>query len=261
MRFIARGIARPDPYELVPFVTADESKNPVALTAGNPTLKPEHANNYDLLYERYLHPVGMLQAGFFFKQLNDPQVQLTSAPASLFPAAMQNVFNTYASGGVVPPISSDVNGENAWLYGFETSYQQHLSMLPGALKGLGVSTNYTYTASKEKGVPGGRTDSPDLLRQAPNTWNFSPTYDTKHLSVRVGFNYSGANIYSYNWFPSKDPSGLGPKGPSGDIYTMAHKQLDVQGSYRIGRRLHCNGLCTQPYERSLRLLHREARSS
>lgn len=229
----ARGIARPDPYELVPFVTADESKNPVALSAGNPTLKPEHANNYDVLYERYLHPVGMLQAGFFFKQLNDPQVPLTSAPASLFPLAMQNVFNTYASGGVVPPISSDVNGENAWLYGFEISYQQHLSMLPGALKGLGLSTNYTYTASKEKGVPGGRTDSPDLIRQAPNTWNFSPTYDTKHLSVRVGFNYSGANIYSYNWFPSKDSSGLGPKGPSGDTYTMAHKQLDVQGSYKI----------------------------
>ncbi len=230
----SRGIARPDAYELVPFVTADESKTPVALTAGNPNLKPEHANNYDLLYERYLHPIGMLQAGFFFKQLNDPQVSLTSAPASLFPVPMQNVFNSYASGGVVPPISSDVNGENASLYGFEASYLQHWTMLPGALKGLGLSTNYTYTTSQEKGVPGGRTDHPNLIRQAPNTWNFSPTYDTKHLSVRVGFNYSGANIYSYNWFPSKDSSGLGPKGPSGDVYTMAHKQLDVQGSYRIG---------------------------
>lgn len=230
----ARGIARPDPYELVPFVTADESKTPYALSAGNPNLKPEHANNYDLLYERYLHPVGMLQAGFFFKQLNDPQVSLTSAPASLFPASMQNVFNSYASAGVVPPISSDVNGENAWLYGFEVSYQQHLSMLPGAFKGLGLMTNYTYTASEEKGVPGRGANSPDLIRQAPNTWNFSPTYDTKRLSIRAGFNYSGANIYSYNWFSSKDSSGLGPKGPQGDTYTMAHKQLDLQGSYKIG---------------------------
>jgi TonB-dependent receptor len=231
----SRGIARPDPYQLVPFVTADESKNPIALTAGDPNLKPEHANNYDLLFERYLHPVGMLQAGFFFKQLNAPQIQLSSAPASLFPSSMQSVFNSYASGGVVPPISSYVNGQNAWLYGFEISYQQRLSMLPGAFKGLGLSTNYTYTDSQEKGVPGGRTGSPALIRQAPNTWNFSPTYDTKRVSIRVGFNYSGANIYSYNWFPSKDSSGLGPSGPSGDTYTMAHKQLDAQGSYKVGR--------------------------
>jgi TonB-dependent receptor len=233
----SRGIARPDPYQLVPFVTADESKNPVALTAGDPNIKPEHANNYDLLYEKYLHPVGMLQAGFFFKQLNDPQIQLSNAPASLFPATMQSVFNSYAVGGVVPPISSYVNGQNAWLYGFEVSYQQRLSMLPGVLKGLGLSTNYTFTDSEEKGVPGGRTGSPALIRQAPNTWNFSPTYDNKHLSIRAGFNYSGANIYSYNWFPAKDSSGLGPKGPSGDTYTMAHKQLDAQGSYRIGHGL------------------------
>jgi hypothetical protein len=50
----------------------------------------------------------------------------------------------------------------------------------------------------------------------------------------VGYNYSGASIYTYNWFTANDPSGLGPKGPSGDIYTMPHEQLDAQGSVRLG---------------------------
>jgi hypothetical protein len=30
-----------------------------------------------------------------------------------------------------------------------------------------------------------------------------------------------------------DPSGLGTKGPSGDIYTLAHYQVDAQVSYRF----------------------------
>ncbi len=66
----ARGVARPDAYQLVPYVTEDDSTNPATIAQGNPGLKPEHANNYDLLYERYLNPAGILQAGFFVKQLS-----------------------------------------------------------------------------------------------------------------------------------------------------------------------------------------------
>ena len=50
------------------------TKRPLsALAIGNPTLRPEHANNYDLLYEKFLQPLGMFQAGFFFKQLTAPE--------------------------------------------------------------------------------------------------------------------------------------------------------------------------------------------
>jgi TonB-dependent receptor len=241
----SRGIARPDPYQLVPYATEDESASPVAVSIGNPSLKPEHANNYDLLYERYLHPLGMFQVGGFFKQLSAPQLlttipgglSLTGLPAGYFPSALQSVLAQYPGDAV----TMYVNGENAYLYGFETSYQQHWSRLPGVLKGLGLSANYTYTGSQEKGVPL-RIDHPALQRQTPNSWNISPTYDTKRLSVRVGLNYSGASIYTYNYVSpavvhGADPSGLGPNGPSGDTYTYAHTQVDAQGSYRIGHGL------------------------
>jgi len=42
-----------------------------------------------------------------------------------------------------------------------------------------------------------RTDNPALLRQAPTTWNISPTYDIGRLSLRVGLAYNGANIFQY----------------------------------------------------------------
>jgi outer membrane receptor protein involved in Fe transport len=188
----------------------------------------------------------MFQAGFFFKQIAAPEVTITipgginpaALPAGALPPSLLSVVEQYPGDA----ITLDINGQNAYVYGFETSYQQHWSNLPGFLKGLGMSANFTYTASQEKGLPL-RTDHPALQRQTPYAWNISPTYDTKRLSLRMGIAYNGTDIYSYYYItPSEvpgaknpDPNGLGPKGPNGDIYTYAHLQVDAQGSYRIGR--------------------------
>jgi TonB-dependent receptor len=248
----SRGVARPDPYQLVPYVTEDDSANPVALTIGNPSLRPEHANNYDLLYENYLQPLGMIQVGFFAKQLTAPQVEFqpslginySALPAGSLPPGMLATIEAYQSALAEPITVTDfVNGENAFLYGFEASFQQHLTYLPGVLGGVGITANYSYTGSKEKGFPL-RTDSPRMIDQATNTWNISPTYDTRRFSLRVGLAYNGASVFSYNYVaPSlapgagADPSGLGPTGPSGDVWTLAHTQVDAQASYRAWRGL------------------------
>lgn len=237
----ARGIARPDAYQLVPYITEDQTASPVAVTIGNPSLRPEHANNYDVLYENYLRPLGMIQAGVFFKQLTAPQL-LTTLPGNLdlskfppgyFPSSVEAVIQQYPGDA----ITQYVNGQNAYLYGFEASYQQHLRYLPGVLGGLGVSANYSYTASREKGLPL-RTDHPTLIDQSPNNWNLGITYDTKRLSVRTGLAYNGQSLFSYNWIsptfvPGADPNNLGPKGPSGDVWTLTHFQVDAQASYRM----------------------------
>src|SRR6202040_968494 len=78
----ARGLSRPDPVFLTTATSVDNSTTPPTLTIGNPALKPEHANNYDFLFERYLHPLGAVQAGFFYKSLGNPIVTLLSAPQS-----------------------------------------------------------------------------------------------------------------------------------------------------------------------------------
>ncbi len=69
----ARGISRPNQYDLVPYVNAT-GNNPVVATIGDPTELPTHANNYDLLLEQELKPFGLIQAGFFYKQLTNPIV-------------------------------------------------------------------------------------------------------------------------------------------------------------------------------------------
>jgi outer membrane receptor protein involved in Fe transport len=182
-----------------------------------------------------------VQAGFFFKQLNAPQVattipgglNLANFPPGYFPVSIQNALSQYPTDA----ITQVTNGQNAYIYGLELSFQQHFSYLPGPLRGLGISANYSYTASREKGLPL-RADHPTTIDQAPNTWKLSPTYDTKRVSVRVGLAYDQASLFTYNYISptyvtGADASGLGPKGPSGDTFTLTHFQVDAQVSYRF----------------------------
>jgi TonB-dependent receptor len=209
------GIARPDFGDLPPYVVLNDRKNSISI--GNPNLRPTHAKNYDVLYEHYLKPLGMFQAGFFYKDITDPIYSVDTVVQS----------GTYQGYDQTQP----VNGLHARLWGFEVAYQQTLTFLPGVWSALGVAANYSYTASKAYGVPG-RSDTPSLQRQAPNTWNLSPTYDRGRVSIRVGMSYNQANIFQYNY---QDGAPLGLAGPNGDQYLYSHFQVDAQGRIRLAK--------------------------
>ena len=207
-----RGIARPNFADLPPFIL--ETDNDMTLFVGNPDLKPTSANNYDLLIERYLKPVGLIQAGVFYKDLRNPIFAINSPITT-------PTCNLCTQ-------TQPTNGTKAHIFGIEATYQQLLRFLPGPLNGLGVSANYSYTTSKA--IVPGRTDQPSLVRQGPNNWNLGVTYDKRRLSARVGLTHNDAYIYQYNFADGAD---LGLRGPNGDVYTYAHTQLDAQGSYRV----------------------------
>jgi TonB-dependent receptor len=217
-----RGIARPNFGDLPPGFNAQGNNTEVDI--GNPNLKPTHANNYDVLYEQYLRPLGLIQAGFFYKQLSDPIYESVKSQIST------DQFGAQYNGWT---LSQPINGQSAHVYGFEIAYQQHLTFLPGPWKGFGISANYGYTASSTDGVPL-RSDKPALQRQAPNTWNVSPTYDRGRFSARLGVSHNDANIFSYGY---QDGADLGKTGPKGDTYLYAHTQVDAQGSFRMYRGL------------------------
>jgi TonB-dependent receptor len=210
----SRGLSRPNPQDIAQAGTIDTSTSQVQKTLGNPNLKPEIADNVDLLFEYYLKPFGMISAGYFYKNLTDPIIASETVTPSL-------------------DVKQPFNAGSAWLNGFEASYLQHLSFLPGMLGGLGISANYGYTASRVSGIAG-RSDHPRLLRNAPNTWNISPTYDRGRFSVRVGLSYNEANINAYIF---KDGAQGGIKGPLGDDYFFTHLQVDAQGSINMGHGL------------------------
>ena len=215
-----RGIARSNFADLPPFATFDPTTTPTTVTAGNSNLKPTHANNYDILLEHYLKTVGIIQAGWFYKSMTDP----------IYPNVITNpTADPYAGDRVIGPI----NGPSAHLTGVEMAWEQHLKFLPGALNGMGVAANYSYTTSQASFPVGfGRTGHAALLRQAPNNWNFDVTYDKGPISARMGLTHNDANIWAYQF---KDNAPLGAKGPLGDQYLYPHTQVDAQATYRIPR--------------------------
>jgi TonB-dependent receptor len=222
------GIARPNFSDLPPHISFDPTvKAPkTAVSAGNPNLLPTHAQNFDILIEHYLKPLGTIEGGFFYKHLTDPIYNanslLTSGP---FAGSRQN---------------QPINGPNAHIAGFEMAWQQRLSFLPGVLNGSGVRANYSWTTSQATfpagaftdGNGNSRTDQPALQRQAPNNWNFDYTYDKKGFSARLGLTHNDANIFQYAFTQNADG---GLKGPNGDVYLYPHTQVDVQASYWIPR--------------------------
>ncbi len=207
-----RGIARPNFSDLPPYILQDDSNQQILV--GNPNLKATTANNFDILAERYLKPVGIIQAGVFYKDMQDPIFPVTSIITSGPNAGFQQV--------------QPINGTTAHILGVEASYRQLFTFLPGFTSGFGLAVNYSYTTSKAA-VPG-RSVDPALGRQGPNDWNLNVTYDKHRLSARLGLTHNDAYIYQYNFVDGAD---LGPKGPNGDIYTYAHTQLDAQASYRL----------------------------
>jgi len=228
-----RGISRPNLGDLVPATAIDPNQTPYpTIATGNPALQPTKANNYDLLVEHFFQPLGIIQAGYFYKQLTDP----------IYPTATLVPFNgrTYQQ-------TQAINGPNAHIQGFEAQWEQRFSFLPGILGGFGINANYSHTVSQvtfPDNFDGGRTDHPSLDRTSPNDYNFNLTYDKSRLSGRFAISHNDSSIAAYQWDastgPAEDPI-LGMKGPTGDNYFYPHTQFDVQGSYRVYKGLQIVG--------------------
>ena len=221
------GVSRPDPQDIAEATSINTSSVPTTVALGNPNLKAETANNYDILYERYFNQLGEFRAGFFYKQLHNPIVEST----------VSQLLSTGEFAG--DAITQPVNAGSAWVSGVETSFLKNFTSLPGPLAGLGLSANYTHTASQAHGLQLlGRADSPALLRQSPNAFNIGPTYNYRRLFVAMGMSYNQASIYAYQFTDGtgdSSPSPFGIRGPFADNYLYTHFQVDAQSDIELPR--------------------------
>jgi TonB-dependent receptor len=240
----ARGISRPNQYDLVPYLTPSGGTVVVA-DIGNPSELPTHANDYDLLLEQQLKPFGLIEVGFFYKALTNP---IVGANVTCNAACLAAVPGS-APGNLA---FQNVNGNNASVAGLEFSWEQKFSSLPSGLSGLGLMTNYSYNNSHINGLPQ-RTDSPSLVGAARHAFNIEPSYEYRRYSSHLGISYNGANIMAYQYYstasgisecgnPNPNPTASAPlngpiNGPCGDNYFYPHLQVDAQLGVRMYRGL------------------------
>jgi TonB-dependent receptor len=226
----ARGLSRPDPDNIaqpLSWTVSGNGANRYSVSFGNANLKAETGDDVDVLFDHYLKPFGLISVGYFYKSLQNPIVTSTYQLTNYLPPGAPTVDRgNYLA-------TQPVNAGSAWLSGFEASYLQHYTALPGFLGGLGLSANYSYIGSSTNGIPG-RSDHPRLLRDSPNVFNISPTYDRGRYSLRMGISYNQASISSYQYTDGM-PGGV--NGPLSDQYFYTHVQVDAQGIIGIRHNL------------------------
>ncbi len=102
-----------------------------AVTFGNANLKAETGDDVDVLFDHYLKPFGIISVGYFYKSLQNPIVTSTYQLTNYLPPGAPAIdTGNYLA-------TQPVNAGSAWLSGFEASYLQHYTALPGFLGGLG----------------------------------------------------------------------------------------------------------------------------
>ena len=180
-------------------------------TVGNPELTPVSSLNLDLLAEHYFSNVGIISGGVFYKQLQD------FIYTRRFRA---NSFNGVDFGRELELFQFQ-NGESATLLGAEINYQQNLSFLPGALSGLGLYFNYTFTTSSAEleNRDGEGMETITLPGQAPHVLNASLAYQYRGFNARISYNYHAAY---------RDELG---GDASEDVFIDARGQLDFNTYY------------------------------
>ncbi|MGE8258143.1 MAG: TonB-dependent receptor [Stenotrophomonas sp.] len=203
----AKTMARPTLSNLSPSVSGgptsflDEDRY-YSINLGNPKLDPFRSTNYDLSAEWYFQEGALLSAAVFYKDIEtyvqrtrllttwgDMGYSLDLLPAGFSPNTLFNVQSYF-------------NTPGGPLKGYELTYQQPFSFLPGFWKNFGIQLNYTHVDSKIKYLfSSGSGDTivttyteNDLLNLSPNSYNATLYYDDGRFSARVSTSYRDAYI-------------------------------------------------------------------
>jgi TonB-dependent receptor len=196
LRFAAAKVmSRPPLGNLVPSYTlsALNAPNPSA-SLGNIALEPYRANTFDVSVEWYFAPESLLSFAYFYKDI-DTFIQttqqsltyneLTALNPGAFPAGLR-------PGDLLHVFSTPSNTPGGPLSGFEVSYQQPFTFLPGIFENLGAILNYTYVKSE---IDYCTTAScavivtEDLVNLSPKAWNGTLYYDDGRLNARLSAAY------------------------------------------------------------------------
>jgi iron complex outermembrane recepter protein len=173
--------------------TETPNENAGTLTVSNPSLLPQSAKNWDASLDYYFEPVGSLSVGWFHKRIKDFIVN--SVEVGQVGDGPDNGFDGEYVG--FDQLTS-INAGTAVVKGWEFSYQQQLTFLPGFLKGL--STNMSYTLLETRGDFGTettlRTDQVQGFR--PRTANFSLFWRHRNVSAQLLVNYHGRYLSIFN---------------------------------------------------------------
>lgn len=220
---VTRSLSRPIYDNIRSYALPDIQSQTVTL--GNPELHAAQATSFDLMAEHFFSGIGVIEAGYFQKNIAD------------FIAPVQF---TEASGPYAGFIASQPQqGGNATIRGVEANWMDQFTFLPGYLSGVGLSVNYTITHSSAS-VPN-QNRTADFLALVPRMGNVALFYEYGRLQTRLAWNFKANFLDTYG------------TDASTDLFTKGTNQLDFTANVNVGHgaRLFFEGinLTNQPLDR------------
>ena len=205
-RFAAsRVVNRPNVTDSAPRISV--SRDSPTASGGNPDLDPFLADQFDASLEWYPAPTTAVTGAVFVKKMDD------------YITAQNVTIQVPGRGDIL--LSSNVNGGDAEVRGFEAAYNQSLSFLPGLLDGLGVQASVTLVDSKANYFAGNRQIKDDLVGLSKQSYNLVGYYEKGPISARLG------------WFwRSRYLSSIGST-TTAQSYVNAYGSMDGSVSYQI----------------------------
>jgi iron complex outermembrane recepter protein len=204
---------RPPFGNLAPAETPNEGNRTVTLS--NPSLLPQTSTNWDATLEYYFEPVGNLTVGWFHKDIRDYIVTVSGATIG---TGTDNGFNGEYPGWT---ITTTANAGQAVVQGWEFSYQQQFTFLPGILKGLSGLVNYTVldTHGNYGSTTARRTGQ--VAGFVPRTGNASLSWRYRGFSTRLLVNYASTYLQGFNANPART------------LYRLERKLINLGFSYQL----------------------------
>jgi TonB-dependent receptor len=195
----------------------------IAVTVGNPNLKPTTGNSFDLTAEYYGPHDSTLSGGLFYKTFKNYIFQTTN-----------DGFASYQ--GVLQPaqITTYENVSGAFAEGLELDAHQRFYMLAAPFDGFGIDGNITFVNS------GGHADGPtykayQLPETSPITYNATLFYETGPIYMDVSVNYVSRSLYATT---NPATSGLADLNPrDADTFTSARTTVDANLEYNLTPRV------------------------
>ncbi len=204
---------RPPITNLFPGETPNETTTTV--TVNNPGLMPYTAKNWDATIEYYFEPVGSLTVGFFHKDIRN---FIISSDTGTIGEGLDNGYSGEYAGWTE---RTNINGGDATAQGWEFAYQQQFTFLPGLLKGLSASFNYTWINTHGKREGTRYLTRSEVINFIPHAANASLSWRYRKFSTRLLYNFTGEHITTLN-----------VTNPALNQYRFSMKTLNVGVSYQ-----------------------------
>ncbi|MCP8899433.1 TonB-dependent receptor [Gilvimarinus xylanilyticus] len=204
-------LIRPNFEQLAPnFVIDDEEAE-----FGNPLLDPMEAENLDFGFEHYMGVAGVVSAYIYYKEIDNFIYQTDLAGADQYSDYDEAI--TFA------------NGDSAEVSGIELAFSKQMDFLPGALSGLLLSANATFSDSEaslsyyDADEGGWLSRDSKLPSQSDTTGNLSIGYEASSFNMRLAANYKSEYLLEV-----QDVTDAAE-----DVYVDEQTQLDFSARYYL----------------------------